>query len=570
MMDQAEETPLRSLFADILVEAGIDHVFGIPGGCTPFLFDGLIDKQDQITTVLARHEGGAAVMADVHARITGKPAVVMGQGPWIGTSGGIGIIEALHSGLPMLVICDVSDYFSMPQHSPYQSGSGEYGSFDLPGMMKAMTKYTTVASNASEFLHGLQLAIKHATTGRPGPAAVLVKWNVPFATADPDAVSPRLHPLSGLLNTSAPCISPADADRAVELLLAAKSPVLVAGQGVRSSQAFAEVEELAELIGIPVATSFLGKSAIRETHDCAVGTMGAIGQKVANQRITGADVILAVGSTLAPDNTKWLSRDFIDPQSQKIIQIDIETLNAGWTFPVELGITSDAKLALRAIIERIRDHGVSFNAGQRIEELKKAKTEARCFDDAIIHSDATPIAPERVVKEINQVIGEEDLLVLDGGNNRMWFTHHFQCKKAGQVLAGGGVAAVGYGPPASLAAQLANPGGRVICAAGDGGMMMHFYALEMARDLELPVTFVILNNSCLGNVRDFLPVDRRIATDYSRPDFASIARGFSLESVRIEKPEELGDAIKKAHESHKPSLVEVIVDDLPHFKLMDR
>ena len=190
-MDQVEETTLRSLFAEILVEAGIDHVFGIPGGCTLFLFDGLIDKKDEINTVLVRHEGGAAVMADVYARITGRPAVLMGQGPWIGTSGGYGIIESLHTGLPMLVICDVSDYFSMPQHSPYQSGSGDYGSFDLPGMMRAMTKYTTVASNASEFLHGLQLAIKHAMTGRPGPAAVLVKWNVPFASVDPDAVSRR-------------------------------------------------------------------------------------------------------------------------------------------------------------------------------------------------------------------------------------------------------------------------------------------------------------------------------------------------------------------------------------------
>jgi acetolactate synthase-1/2/3 large subunit len=295
--------------------------------------------------------------------------------------------------------------------------------------------------------------------------------------------------------------------------------------------------------------------------------MGAIGQKVANERITTADVILAVGSTLAPDNTKWLSRDFIDPQRQKIIQIDIESLNAGWTFPVELGITSDAKLALQAIIQGIRARGVPFDARERIEELKRAKTEARCFSEEIIHSDETPIAPERVVKEINEVIGEDDLLVLDGGNNRMWFTHHFQSKKAGQVLAGGGVAAVGYGPPAALAAQLANPGGRVICATGDGGMMMHFYTLEMARDLDLPVTFVILNNSCLGNVRDFLPADRRIATDYSQPDFASIARGFSLESVRIEKPEELGDAIKRAHGSHRPSVVEVIVNDLPHFKL---
>jgi acetolactate synthase-1/2/3 large subunit len=567
-MAEAEETPLRSLFADILVEAGIDHVFGMPGGCTPFLFDALFDKKDRINTVLVRHEGGAAVMADLHARLTGKPAVVMGQGPWIGTSGGIGIIEAFHTGLPMLIICDTSDYFSLPQHGPYQSGSGEYGSFDLPGMMRAMTKYTTVASNASEFLHGLQLAIKHATTGRPGPAAVLIKWNVAFESVDPNLVKPPLHPLSGHLNTSAPCISPADADRAVEMLLAARSPVMITGQGVRSSRAFDEVEELAELIGIPVATSFLGKSSIRETHDCALGTMGAIGQKVANQKIASADVILAVGSSLAPDNTRWLSPELIDPERQKIIQIDIDSRNAGWTFPVEMGITSDAKLALRAIVRGIRARGVGFDVGKRIEALRQAKAEADCFDEEIIRSNATPVAPERVVNEVSAVLDEDDLLVLDGGNNRMWFTHHFQSKKAGQVLAGGGVAAIGYGPPAALAAQIIHPERRVLCACGDGGLMMHLYALEMARDLELPVTFVVLNNSCLGNVRDFLAADRRMATEYSEPDFAKIAQGFSLNSLRIENPEELGSALAKAHESGETWLIDVIVDDLPHFKLM--
>ena len=143
-------------------------------------------------------------------------------------------------------------------------------------------------------------------------------------------------------------------------------------------------------------------------------------------------------------------------------------------------------------------------------------------------------------------------------------------RKAGQVLAGGGVAAIGYGPPAALAAHIIHPDRRVICVCGDGGLMMHLYALEMARDLGLPVTFVVLNNSCLGNVRDFLAADRRMATEYSQPGFAKMARGFSLDSVRIEKPGELGSALKKAVDSREAWLVEVIVDDLPHFKLISR
>lgn len=328
-MEIVGQAPVRLLFADILIEAGIDHVFGIPGGNTPFLFDGLVDKKDRIKTVLVRQEGGAATMADAYAKLTGKPAAVIGQGAWIGTSGGLGILEAYLSGVPMLIICDTTDYFSTPQHGPYQNGTGDYGGFDLPGMMKSMTKYTTLASNASEFLHGIQLAIKHATTGRPGPAAVIIKWNVAFEMADIGAITPKVYPIGGYLKTKPACMAREDADRIAETLLSAKSPVIIAGQGVRMSGAFEELREFAELTGIPVATSYLGKSVIAETHDLALGTMGGIGQKSANARIAAADVIFAIGTGLAPENTKYLSPDFINPEKQSIIQVDIDPRNAG-------------------------------------------------------------------------------------------------------------------------------------------------------------------------------------------------------------------------------------------------
>jgi len=184
------EYPVRLLFADILIEAGIDHVFGIPGGNTPFIFDGFVDRKERIRTVLVRHEGGAAVMADMYARITGKPAVLVGQGPFIATSGGYGIIESFYAGLPMIIICDTSDYYSLPFHGPYQNGTGDYGAVDVPAMLKSMTKFTAVATTPTEFVQGLQLAIKHATTGRPGPGAVAVRWNVPFENIDLEATHP--------------------------------------------------------------------------------------------------------------------------------------------------------------------------------------------------------------------------------------------------------------------------------------------------------------------------------------------------------------------------------------------
>jgi len=327
------------------------------------------------------------------------------------------------------------------------------------------------------------------------------------------------------------------------------------------------VRIIAEKMGMPVATSYLGKSAIAETHDCAVGTMGNIGQKIANEMVMKSDLILAVGTSLSPENTKWLDADYIDPIKKKIIQIDIEPLNAGWTYPVTLGITSDAKIALNKILSFLKDRTDSVKSSKRIEDLKKAKTNAACFNEEIIHNNLTPIAPERVVKAVNEAIGEDDLIVLDAGNNRMWFAHHFKSKKAGQVLAGGGVAAIGYGVAGALGAQLTCPDKRVICITGDGGLMQHLYVFEMAREMKLPITWIVLNNSCLGSVMDYQPADRRIISTYETINFAKIANGFGILSVRVEKAEDLDKAVITGLECDEPMVVEVIVDDPPQFRI---
>jgi len=556
------------IFTDILVDAGIDHVFGMPGGATMFLFDALYDKQDKIRTVLARHEGGAACMADMYGRLMGKPAVVMGQGAWIGSNAAFGIMEAYMAGSPMVIIGDLSDWAGITQHGVYQGTSGEYGAINLPNIMRSMTKYTTIANSPSEFAHGVQLAIKHATTGRPGPACVLVRWNVTTTEIELDQINPKLYTIDGHINTSPPCISPEDADRIANLLIEATDPVMIAGRGIHASRAYEEVQELAELLGIGVATSYMGKSSIAETHDLALGTMGNIGQRAANEKITSADVILAVGTGLSPENTRMLSPDYINPDRQQIIHIDIEGLNAGWTFPVALGVTSDAKLALRAVISAVKGKSAKIDVQKRIDELQKLKKENDFFSCEYFSSDEEPIAPERVVNDLNETVEPDDLVVLDAGNSRMWYAKHFRSKKAGQVVAPGGVAGLGWGASATLAAQIISPGRKVINVSGDGGMMMALYTLETAKQYELPLTYVIMNNSCLGNVMDFQAPDRRLITEYPEPDFAAIGRAIGIKGLRVEKPGELKPALKAAIDSDRPAIIDVAISNDPHFRLM--
>ena len=302
----------RELVVQALEEGGIDHVFGIPGGGTGQIFSSLYGKEGRIRTVLTRHEQAAAIMADAYGRTTRKPAAIMGQGVFMGSNASFGIMEAYLSGSPMVVLTDTSDG-GAAQHPANQSGSGEYGSIDLLNIFRSMTKYTTLATTPKEAVLGTQLAIKHATSGRPGPACVLMRSASIVGEVDMES-PPFIHPTAGYLNTATPQASPQDVHRAVQLLMNAERPVLVAGNGVHMAGAHGLVRELAEMWGMPVATSYKGKSAISETHPLAVGMVGVYGQNVANAVVGAADMVLVVGARLSSQDTVRERPHVFDPR----------------------------------------------------------------------------------------------------------------------------------------------------------------------------------------------------------------------------------------------------------------
>ncbi|MEE9515834.1 MAG: thiamine pyrophosphate-binding protein, partial [Candidatus Adiutricales bacterium] len=367
----------RENICDVLIESGIDHVFGIPGGGTIPIWNSLYDRQDKIRAVLTRHEQTASCMADLYGRVTGKPAVLMGQGAFIASSGGFGILEAYLSGSPMLVLTDTSDGGTFSQYSSYQSGSGEYGSFDIRDILRGMSKYTCSAATPEETVTGVQLAIKHSMTGRPGPACVVMRPGAISGEINPDRI-PRIHPTQGYLKGNKSLVPAEDIEKAAGLLSQAERPVIVAGQGVHSSKSHAELQELSELITAPVATSYKGKSAMAEVHPLARGMMGAFGQKAANSEISQADLILVAGCHMSPSDTKNMSSDLIDPTRQKIIQIDIEPLNAGWTWPVDMALVGDLKNVLGQLIAALK--GKVSPSDERVKSLEQKKVETDFFE----------------------------------------------------------------------------------------------------------------------------------------------------------------------------------------------
>ena len=557
-MPQAHE-----LIVQFLEEAGIEYVFGIPGGGTGQIYNLLVGKEDRVKAILCRHEQTAAIMADAYARATGKPAVVMGQGLFIGSNASFGIMESMLSSSPMLVLTDTSDGGSA-QHPANQSGAGEYGSIDLPTIIKSMTKYTTLATSPKEAALGTQLAIKHATSGRPGPAAVVMRSASIAGEVDVES-PPFIHNTAGYLNTAKPQSAPQDIEKAIEILSSARRPVIVAGNGVHQGKAHAQLQQLAEMWGAPVATSYKGKSAIAETHPLAVGMAGVYGQEAANRAVSDADAVLVVGAKLSPQDTVRERPNVFNPHSQRIIQIDIDDRNAGWTFPVELGLIGDAGSILSQLVEA-SEGAAQSTAGNRqdwTDSMARRKAEASFYDDPAMHTDSSPVMPQRLVALLRETMPDDTVYALDAGNNRTWMAHFYQSAQANTFFAPGGTAGMGWGLPAAVALKLVYPDRPVVGVTGDGGYMMTVNALSTAMQYQLPLICIVFNDNALGMVRHHQPEGRRIASEFIETDNSAVARGFGCFGVQVSDSRDLPGALRDAQASGLPSVIDVIIDRTP-------
>ena len=553
----------NELIVQLLEEAGIEYVFGIPGGGTGQIYNLLVGKEDRIKAILCRHEQTAAIMADVYGRATGKPAVVMGQGLFIGSNASFGIMEAMLSSSPMLVLTDTSDGGSA-QHPANQSGAGEYGSIDLPTIIKSMTKYTTLATNPKEAVIGTQLAIKHATSGRPGPAAVVMRSAAIGGEVDVES-PPFIHHTAGYLNTAKPQSAPQDIQQAIEILSSSQRPVIVAGNGVHQAQAHAQLQQLAELWGAPVATSYKGKSAIAETHPLSLGMAGVYGQEAANRAVGDADTVLVVGAKLSPQDTVREQPSVFDPHRQRIIQIDIDDRNAGWTFPIELGLIGDAGSILSQLVDASQDVAPASadNRKEWLDGLPNRKESASFYDDPAMHLDSSPVTPQRLVGLLRENLDDSTLFTLDAGNNRTWMAHFYQAPRANTFFAPGGTAGMGWGLPAAVALKIVFPDRPVVSVTGDGGFMMTISALSTALQYDLPIICVVFNDGSLGMVRHHQAEGRRIASEFVETDNAAVARGFGCFGVQVSDSRDLPEAIRQAQASGLPSVIDVIIDKGP-------
>jgi acetolactate synthase-1/2/3 large subunit len=534
---------------ETLSQYGVEYVFGMK------IYTDLDISRTQPIGI--HYETSAELMAYGYARVSGKPGVAAINRP--GTPNVLmGLAEAYNSSVPIIVLLDGLAASMEGKNALYET--------DQVAMVKPLVKWVEEVSDASQMQEKLRRAFQIATTGRPGPVVLIPKGIGGHAVPDSTIIAEQRYATFPAMRIGP---DPELIEEAVQMLKSAERPCIIAGGGVNTGRAWEELKELAELTQIPVATTISGKGAFDEFHPLAVGAVGSpqgglLGRgRVAAQIVSESDVVLMIGTrTNQMATNNWTVPD---PHST-IIHIDIDPNEIGRNYKTALGIVGDSKLSLRALSDAMRSEGYEPGAsreGEIASLLDKWVADNRPTES----SEAVPIHPARLINEIRPFMGPDKILVSDGSSPFMWGSSHLKVTAGATFISPRGTGAIGTGLPMAIGAQLAAPDKRVICFEGDGGIMCGILGeLEVSARYELPLTVVIFNNGSLlheklrqqGELRkhmDFLP----------GLDFSMVARGLGCEGIRVERPEDIGPAMKRAVASDKTTVVDVVLDPTEGF-----
>ncbi|MGE4369120.1 MAG: thiamine pyrophosphate-binding protein [Burkholderiaceae bacterium] len=559
---QLMQHPTSAAYAvvQVLKEAGIDTVFGIAGGHSGHIWAALEKFQDSIRTVLVREESLGSAMAEVYGRLTGRPGVLIGQGPWVLGNGLLGTIEAQLSSSPLLLLTDFSDTPELSLHGPYQSGRGDYGSWDARLSFKGVTKQVFEAHHPAAAVHATQLAIKHALTGQPGPVAVLFSISAFTGLVEPTD-SPHLYDTRAYLARKSRHVDPQDVQEAALALASAKKPVVIAGNGVRIGQAYSSLYTFAKTLNIPVVTSPSGKGVFAESHNLSLGLYGTFGHPAANACVKEADVIVAVGTKLSASDTAYENLALLNPGSQVLIQVDIEPRNASWSFPADHVIIGEASVALDRLAEAAK--GMNGEGEERAKLYRQPYIEQQ---NRLATAPSLPMSPTRLIAEMQRTLPSNSIVCCDAGENRIFMMRYYETREAGGFLQAAGAGPMGYAIPAAMGAKIVHPERPVVAVCGDGGFSMSMNGLMTAIETQLPIVVVIFNNQMLGwstHIRG------PFAAQFHDFDHAAIARAMGCQGFNVNTPEELSSALREALISEVPTVIDArISSDLSYKDLI--
>lgn len=555
------------LVTEYLVREKVPYLFGYAGHGAIGLLDSVYDRQDELKVIFPRIETGAGYMADAYYRVSHELIPVYtstGPGPMLLTAA---IANAFYDSSAMIAITG--------QVATTQNDSGalqeEYRHFqaDFPSMAKVITKRSYQAHSVKDIGKFLPKAFKLARSGRPGPVHIDIPYDL-WVTKD-DVEVPRPEEHSEMLNWRTPG-SPEAVAKALELLLGARRPLILAGGGVICSEASAELLRFAEHVNVPVYSSFMGKGAISARHPLHLGIAGCWGEYPAQEAARNADVILALGCRFSDIHTSsWLPGYTYNIPPTRLIHVDIDPQEIGRNYPTELGIVGDIREVLRQLSELAERAGPKRGRTGWHEQVEAWQSEWSNFIEPEKASDAVPIDPRRVIKELRAAASDDTLMITDTGNHQTWVEQYWDAYGPQMVFTPGGFAGMGFGTYGVLGLKLARPEQPAVCVTSDGSFMMFPGAVATATEYGIPAVWVILNNYTIGVIRDlqrFYLDNREIGTSFIKqstgefwnPDFAAMAESMGALGLTVDHPSDLGSAFETALASGRPTVIDVKVN----------
>ena len=535
----------------------VQYIFGVPGDTSIPLYDALHEARGSLNHIMARDERGASYMADVYARLSSRPGVCEAPSGAGATYLIPGLAEANASSIP--VIAFTSD-------TPLEAeGRNVLTELNQGQIFEAVTKWHTTLKRAERAPEVIRKAFRLATTGRPGPVQITLPEDVLEAPAEVGGLYAEPACRQFPAYRSAP--EPEAVTRAAELLLQAKRPVVVAGGGTAISGAWAELTELAELLSLPVGTSINGQGSIDENHPLSLGVVGGNGARpYANKVVTEADLAMFVGcKTDSVTTLNWTLPS--NRGDVKIIQIDVDPVEIGNTYPVSAGLAGDARTALRSLNAEVKGRLAALgDAGAREPwaDFAALRSAWRAQEEPKALSSASPIKPQRVMRALQQWLPPDSVIVADAGTGTP-FTSAFYPSPAGRhIIIPRGYGGLGYAIPGVVGAKLARPNAPVIGLVGDGSFGMSCGELETIARLNLPVVLLVFNNAQFGWIKTLQHLyrdQRYLSVDFSADtDYAAIAEGFGLRGAKVRVAAALEPALQAALASEKPTLIDVVTE----------
>lgn len=537
-----------------LIDEGVEHIFGYPGGSVLDIYDALHEKSD-IEHVLVRHEQAAVHMADGYSRATGRVGVVLVTSGPGATNAITGIATAYMDSAPMVVLSG--------QVPSSLIGNDAFQECDMVGISRPVVKHSFLVTKAEDIPETIKKAFYLASTGRPGPVVVDLPKNV----LNPLETYAYQYPKSIKMRSYNPTTSghKGQIKKALKALLEAKKPVLYVGGGVVISEANQQLIHLAEQLNIPVVSTLMGLGGFPGTHPNFLGMLGMHGTYEANMTMHHTDLIFGIGVRFDDRTTNNVEKYC---PNAKIIHIDIDPSSISKTVRVDLPIVGSADVVLDSMLKLVEEQASMQDKTSIDQWWKEIQVwrDRKCLD---FDRHSPRIKPQQVIETLYQLTKGEAYVASDVGQHQMFAALYYPFDKPRRWINSGGLGTMGFGLPAAMGVKFAMPEEEVVCVTGDGSIQMNIQELSTALQYDIPVKIINLNNRFLGMVKQWQDMiyQGRHSHSYmdSVPDFAAIAEAYGHVGIRIDRPEDLESGLKKALEmKDKLVFVDINVDETEH------